>query len=144
MRAGAVAETKQLGWWHVSAQARYVPKLRGALRSAIRGRGFNDAEIALAVTEALSNVVQHAYPDGGGPMTLSAEVSSSDLTVVVSDQGSGARIIPSNPAAEPGIGLGLIRHLSHQLEIEPAGDGTTVTMRFLPTRARLADRDQSA
>ncbi len=139
-----MAESKQLGWWHVPAEPSGVPQLRRALRSAIRGRGFDDAEVSLAVTEALTNVVRHAYPDGAGPMTLTAEVSSAELTVVVSDQGSGARNVESRANPQPRIGLGLIRDLCHRTEVEPSSDGTTVTMHFLPTPTGLADHDESA
>src|SRR3954454_15835931 len=47
------------------------------------------ADVKLAVTEACTNVVVHAYPNGDGPMAVSAGVSDGALTVVVADEGRG-------------------------------------------------------
>src|SRR5919205_3332794 len=61
------------------------------------------ADVKLAVTEACTNVVVHAYPDGEGPMSVSAALRDRRLTVVVSDEGRG--IVPRPDS--PGLGLGL-------------------------------------
>src|SRR5687768_17225149 len=46
------------------------------------------SDIKLAVTEACTNVVVHAYPGGeDGPLGVRATVDEATLTVVVSDQG---------------------------------------------------------
>ena len=59
------------------------------------------ADVKLAVTEACTNVVVHAYPDGDGPMSVSAGLSRGALTVVVSDEGRGILPRPDSP----GLGL---------------------------------------
>jgi serine/threonine-protein kinase RsbW len=62
------------------------------------------ANIRLAVTEACTNVVVHAYPDGHeGPLEICATLGEEKLVVVVRDEGSG--IAPR--ADSPGLGLGL-------------------------------------
>src|SRR3712207_651856 len=47
------------------------------------------ADVKLAVTEACTNVVVHAYPDGDGPMEVAAGVRDGRLTVAVRDEGRG-------------------------------------------------------
>ena len=60
--------------------------------------------IRLAVTEACTNVVIHAYPDGReGPLEVFATLLEEKLVVVVRDEGPGL-----GPRADsPGLGLGL-------------------------------------
>jgi serine/threonine-protein kinase RsbW len=129
-----VVGTRRLGWWQVTATAQCVPQLRRALVAAIDGRGLDDDAVALAVSEALGNVVRHAYPDSEGLVTLTAEISPTELVVVVADQGVGARSFESGSASGLGIGLALIRALCSTASIDPTSDGTTVTMSF-PTAA---------
>ena len=92
---------------------------------------FGDG-IALAVTEACTNVVRHAYPDGGGEMTLTAWMDDPHLYVRIEDHGIGL----DAPAGNPGLGLGLPLIAAHAtLDITSAG-GTQLLMRFpreLPT-----------
>src|SRR3954451_14655648 len=47
------------------------------------------ADVKLAVTEACTNVVVHAYPGSEGPITLRATVYEGVLRVVVVDEGRG-------------------------------------------------------
>jgi serine/threonine-protein kinase RsbW len=62
------------------------------------------ANIRLAVTEACTNVVVHAYPAGHeGPLEICATLREEKLVVVVRDEGPG--IAPR--ADSPGLGLGL-------------------------------------
>ncbi len=56
------------------------------------------SDIRLAVTEACTNVVVHAYPDGGeGPMEVCATLRGDELRVVVRDEGRGHRPTPRQP-----------------------------------------------
>ena len=47
------------------------------------------ADVKLAVTEACTNVVVHAYGEDEGPMAVSAQLRDGRLTVVVADEGRG-------------------------------------------------------
>ena len=130
-KAGERCREERLGEWQAVAVPESVPKLRRALLAAIRGRGFPDMDVGLAATEALSNVVRHAYPDGEGPVALTAEASPTELVVVVADEGVGARSFELSSIPGLGIGLRLIHELCHSATVEPTSDGTTVTMTFI-------------
>jgi anti-sigma regulatory factor (Ser/Thr protein kinase) len=87
------------------------------------------ADIKLAVTEACTNVVVHAYPDGEGPMGLSATVDKRLLRIVVRDRGRG--IVPRPDSPGLGLGLPLIATLAQSLELGTGqGEETEVRMTF--------------
>jgi serine/threonine-protein kinase RsbW len=87
------------------------------------------ADVKLAVTEACTNVVVHAYPGGEGPITLRATVDDGILRVVVVDEGRG--ILPRADSPGLGLGLPLIATLAESLELG-TGDNeeTEVRMAF--------------
>jgi anti-sigma regulatory factor (Ser/Thr protein kinase) len=87
------------------------------------------ADVKLAVTEACTNVVVHAYPDGDGPMAISAGLSDTALVVVVADEGRGILPRPDSPGL--GLGLPLIATLATSLELGTNDrDETEVRMTF--------------
>ena len=87
------------------------------------------ADVKLAVTEACTNVVVHAYPGGEGPITLRATVDGGVLRVVVVDQGRG--ILPRADSPGLGLGLPLIATLAETLELgRSEDDRTEVRMTF--------------
>ena len=90
------------------------------------------ADVALAVSEALSNVVMHAYVDWPepGPMRVRAESSDHRLLVEVEDDGIGLRPRLDSPGG--GLGLALIASLAAELEFArgPTGEGTLERMAF--------------
>ena len=101
------------------------------MRTAIIDRGFDDGAVSLAVTEAVTNVVQHAYPGSVGSVAVTADASLEELVVVVADEGVGARSFTLRAGSVLGMGLTLIRELCSSVRIDPASTGTTVTMHFL-------------
>jgi serine/threonine-protein kinase RsbW len=88
------------------------------------------SDIRLAVTEACTNVVVHAYPDGAeGPMEVLASVTEDELLVTVRDEGPGLGPRPESPGL--GLGLPLIASLTESLELGHDAQGRTeVRMRF--------------
>jgi anti-sigma regulatory factor (Ser/Thr protein kinase) len=88
------------------------------------------ADVKLAVTEACTNVVVHAYPDeSAGPMEVRAAVRDGRLTVAVRDEGRGMLPRPDSPGL--GLGLPLIATLTETLELGRADDERTeVRMTF--------------
>ena len=87
-------------------------------------------DMRLAVTEACTNVVRHAYADGEpGPVDILIRPVGDKLHVIVSDRGRG--LGPSDDTSGPGLGLPLIAALAHTLEIGPGESGSRVEMSFL-------------
>ena len=83
----------------------------------------------LAVTEACTNVVRHAYVDEG-TIDVVVRPRGNALEVVVSDTGRG--IGPSPDTDGPGLGLPLIAALTDSLEVQRSvGAGSRLAMRFL-------------
>jgi anti-sigma regulatory factor (Ser/Thr protein kinase) len=88
-------------------------------------------DMRLAVTEACTNVVRHAY-DGTEPGQLDVVIRPEGdvLEVLVTDAGRG--IGPSSDTAGPGLGLPLIAALADSLEIQHAPRaGSRLAMSFL-------------
>jgi serine/threonine-protein kinase RsbW len=73
------------------------------------------SDIKLAVTEACTNVVVHAYPESEGPMGLRASIDDRRLYLVVTDRGRGILPRPDSPGL--GLGLPLIATLAESLEL---------------------------
>jgi serine/threonine-protein kinase RsbW len=105
---------------------------------------IEDAEdIELAVNEAISNVVDHAYPpDVPGPATLHAWVSTDLRTrqrrvvVAVTDRGGWAAHHPDSPAPHArGHGLAVMSGCMAELHIQRSVAGTTVIMISAATRS---------
>ena len=99
--------------------------------AATGGTKLQCADIALAVSEALTNVVMHAYVGrSSGPMRIRAEQDGGRLLIEVEDDGIGLRPRPDSPGA--GLGLALIGSLAADLVLKsgPAGHGTLVQMAF--------------
>ena len=87
------------------------------------------SDIKLAVTEACTNVVVHAYPGAQGPMGVRAHIDARHLTVVVTDRGRG--ILPRADSPGLGLGLPLIATLAESLELGTGQDEQTeVRMTF--------------
>jgi anti-sigma regulatory factor (Ser/Thr protein kinase) len=85
-------------------------------------------DIALASTEGAANVVRHAYPDGGGDISVAADMESGDVEIVIADTGVGFREGSSGGA---GLGLRIIADLCTAFEIrERDPGGIELWMRF--------------
>ena len=119
--------------WGWPATPSSVGPARGAVAAyanelGIRGRLLDD--IKLAVSEACTNVVLHAYVGAEpGAFTVTAHRQWRDLVVSVRDHGAGTRPRADSPGM--GLGLPLMATLSRGLVITtPADGGTKVVMRF--------------
>ena len=118
-----------------------VPASVGDARAAIdafaRRNGVDERrreDIALAVSEAATNVVQHAYAnEGTGPpgFDICAHLRSHALVVVVEDHGSGLRPRTDSPGL--GLGLQLIEQVAQNVEIEDGSPGMLLRMTFAAT-----------
>ena len=109
-----------------------VPTVRQALREFLAELDVNpdrSEEIMLAVNEACTNVVMHAYPDGDGDVSVRAEEADGQIVVDVLDTGAG--MCPRVDSPGLGVGLPMIVMLADSVEIDrPDGGGTHLRMRF--------------
>jgi serine/threonine-protein kinase RsbW len=111
-----------------------VREARAAAADFARDAGASPAALAairLAVSEAVTNTVLHAYRGAGGPgpVELTADREPDGIRIVVSDAGTGMRPRAESPGS--GLGLPLIAQMTEGMEIErqPSG-GTRLQMRF--------------
>jgi anti-sigma regulatory factor (Ser/Thr protein kinase) len=88
------------------------------------------SDVRLAVTEACTNVVVHAYPDGEeGPMEVLAQIDERELSLIVRDRGKGITPRPDSPGL--GLGLPLIASLAESVQLgRDEHDRTEVQMTF--------------
>jgi serine/threonine-protein kinase RsbW len=100
--------------------------------------------LRLAVSEAVTNVVRHAYPATQGCVAITAGRASDELWVLVSDSGRGHQSPSPNPGL--GFGLGIIAHECDELVVaERSEGGTEVRMRFmLRSKPKLTARSPVA
>jgi anti-sigma regulatory factor (Ser/Thr protein kinase) len=114
------------------AVADSVPRARGAVIKLARAAGAspdNVDSIRLAVSEALSNAVLHAYPDRSGEICVTAAVVGQEFWVLISDHGGG--LGTSSVRGGLGLGLALIAQEADDFTIVPrATRGVEVRMRF--------------
>ena len=122
----------------IAAAAPGVPLVRHALRGLLSGLDVDEdviADIALAVTEACTNAVVHAYAghDHEGTIHVIATHVDGSLAVTVRDHGNGMSARVDTPGL--GVGLPVIAAIAQSIEIgaPDTGDGTEVRMRFALT-----------
>jgi anti-sigma regulatory factor (Ser/Thr protein kinase) len=110
-----------------------VPESVSRARRAVvaYGERFNadPDKLALATSEAVTNVVRHAYRgEKRGPIRLLAEPDGEDLVVVVSDDGIG--MTPDPHSGGLGLGLPLIAALTSEVKLDSSESGLRISMRF--------------
>ena len=119
----------------IPARAEYISLCRLALTGIGRLRQLSDellADLKLALTEAASNSVRHAYGEREDPgvVEISYELHSDRLVIEVTDEGEG--FDPANAAgssgelSEGGLGIAIIRAIADEVEIGavPGGRGS--------------------
>jgi serine/threonine-protein kinase RsbW len=116
----------------IPARAEYITLGRLALTAIAGVRPVSDEtlhDLKLALTEACTNSVQHAYADGGnGEVEIVYQLEPDRLVVEVGDSGPGFEPPAVPPTGDPeleegGLGIEIIRALSDEVEFGPRGDG---------------------
>jgi anti-sigma regulatory factor (Ser/Thr protein kinase) len=106
-----------------------VAVARNAVRRFAAGLEVDVVGMTLAVSEAVANVVAHAYHDGEpGSIDLSAAVSRDEVAIVVRDHGCGLQAAGDSRGA--GFGIEIIRRLAQDVALDDGDPGVQLTMRF--------------
>jgi serine/threonine-protein kinase RsbW/stage II sporulation protein AB (anti-sigma F factor) len=84
--------------------------------------------VRLAVSEAATNAVVHAYRDADGDLRVRAAVEGAELIVVVCDTGVGLAPRPDSPGL--GLGMPLMATVTSRFQIISRERGTEVHMAF--------------
>ncbi|HEU4658670.1 MAG TPA: ATP-binding protein [Capillimicrobium sp.] len=108
-----------------------VRAVRHAIAEIARRCGMSGEQVAqvrLAVSEAVSNAVIHAYAEREGDIFVDAHEGDGELVVKVADEGGGVLPRPDSPGL--GLGLPLIVALTSRMEICHHGRRTEVVMAF--------------
>jgi serine/threonine-protein kinase RsbW/stage II sporulation protein AB (anti-sigma F factor) len=91
-------------------------------------------DVKLAVSEAATNAVVHAYRGGPiGAITATARVEDSRLRIVISDDGVGMAPRVDSPGF--GLGLPLIAALADEVEVVSSEKGGTEVVIVFPCPA---------
>jgi anti-sigma regulatory factor (Ser/Thr protein kinase) len=115
----------------LTAEADSVGRARHAAAEFARAHGADPDDVALAVSEGVSNAIIHGFRDREpGRIDVRAIVEGDRLVVSVSDDGVGVTPNPQSPGL--GLGLALIGSLADGVELRRDGrpSGTTLIMRF--------------
>ena len=100
---------------------------------AERNGAANPDAVALAVTEAITNAVVHAYVGATEPGEIEVVVQrlpeDEGIEILVCDEGRG--MMPRTDSPGLGLGLPMVATLAERFEIEArAGGGTRILMAF--------------
>ncbi len=123
----------------IPAKPEYVSLVRLALTGLASLRPLPDetlGDLKLAVTEAASNSVRHAYANGDGVVDVVYELQDDRLVVEVADNGQGfvhqsRSLDDRSELDEGGLGIAIIQALADELEVGKGPDGAGSRLRFV-------------
>jgi serine/threonine-protein kinase RsbW len=116
----------------IPARPEYITLGRLALTAIAGVRAVSDEalhDLKLALTEACTNSVKHAYAEGGeGIVDIVYELQPDRLAVEVGDAGAGFELQDAeggngDELSEGGLGIEIIRAVTDEVEIEPREGG---------------------
>ena len=124
----------------IPAKAEFITLCRLALSGLAQLRAIPDdtmADLKLALTEAVSNSVRHAYgEDGKGHVDVSYELRPDCIVIQVVDDGEGfdpdeAPSLDGQELSEGGLGIAIIRSVADELELESSLGARGSRLRFV-------------
>jgi serine/threonine-protein kinase RsbW len=116
----------------IPAKAEYIVLCRLALAGLAQVRNLEPevvGDLKLALTEACTNSIRHAYEEGrAGVVEVRYELNGEKVTVEILDEGSGFEIDADRSVSgeldEGGLGIAIIRALTDELAVESSGPGS--------------------
>jgi anti-sigma regulatory factor (Ser/Thr protein kinase) len=124
-------------YWKAHPGPQEVTRIRHAISAYTASQGVPQGvvdDVALAVSEVVSNCVVHAFPRGSedGTITIMATVNGAEVTIRVVDDGVGLSPRIDSPGA--GLGLAIAGKIARRMVVEtPQRGGTEVRMTFRQT-----------
>jgi serine/threonine-protein kinase RsbW len=124
----------------IPAKAEYITLCRLALSGLAQLRDISEdtmADLKLALTEAVSNSVRHAYGDkGDGHVDITYELHTDRLGIQVVDDGDGfdpneAPSYDGEELSEGGLGIAIIRTIADEFEIASKPGARGSRLRFV-------------
>ncbi|GGE23925.1 serine-protein kinase RsbW [Marinithermofilum abyssi] len=136
-------QVKDLVEMTIPAKAEYVGVIRLAVSGIANRMGFHYDDIEdmkLAVAEACTNAVDHAYQGTSGQVQVAFQIYDDRLVIQVTDRGNSFDVaavkarsgpieshLPLTSLRERGLGLHLMETLMDAVEID-GNDGVVVTL----------------
>src|ERR1043166_73591 len=123
----------------IPARAEYITLCRLALTGLAALRPLPAellADLKLALTEAASNSVRHAYGDAEGFVEIAYELYAGRLVIEVSDDGEGfdhaddGDVGDIENLSEGGLGIAIIRAIADEFELTRGARGRGSRLRF--------------
>ena len=123
----------------IPARAEYITLCRLALTGIARVRDLPEevlADLKLALTEAASNSVRHAYSGDveTGVVEISYELRADRLVIEVTDDGEGFNPEetdgPPEELSEGGLGIAIIRSIADEFVLTRGPEGRGSRLRF--------------
>ena len=122
----------------IPARAEYVALGRLALSGLADIAGLSEellADLKLALTEAVSNSVRHAYADGWGFVSIAYELRAHTLAIEVVDDGEGfdperPLLLEGEELTEGGLGIAIIRTIADDFELDSRPGARGSRLRF--------------
>ncbi|MET0190689.1 MAG: ATP-binding protein [Pseudonocardia sediminis] len=112
------------------AEARHLASIRAHTRHRLAGLGLDDDDVddaVMAVNEAASNAVEHAYAGpGDGTVSMSVRAGPDEVRIDVADHGSWRT--PPADNGNRGHGMPLMRGLVDTFSILHGPGGTLVSL----------------
>jgi serine/threonine-protein kinase RsbW len=124
----------------IPAKPEYISLARLALTGLSRLRELDAetlADLKLAITEATSNSVRHAYSNGAGTVEVLYSLEPDRLVIEVSDDGEGfdydttpATAELDDELTEGGLGIAIIQTIADEFELGRGPGGKGSRLRF--------------
>jgi serine/threonine-protein kinase RsbW len=129
----------------IPAKAEYITLCRLALTGLGQVRGIGEdtmADLKLALTEAVSNSVRHAYgPNGEGSVDVRYELHPDRLGIEIVDDGEGfdpereEQQEGDDELSEGGLGIAIIKSIADEFELRTRPGVRGSTLRFVKNLA---------
>ena len=122
----------------IASDPRWLRLVRLVVEGCCRGHGFGEAEtraIVMAINEAATNVIRHAYAgDKTRPIEIACSLGTDSLEIEISDLGrefdpGRQPVLPPDELRSGGRGIYIIRSLVDDLEYERDGGWNRLRLR---------------